>query len=323
MTLPGIQRRIARALTALPGVICATDINPQGHRKPHRDQPGQQSVQRRDHHRTRVRARAFGVAQPRPPSPGQCRALVQRRARLQPDRRVSHQAIGEADDGPRGPHLPFAGRTRGGAGDAVIERMSSLRLCGQRRRASGTSASETEAAMTTAASMGCGRLCSNQRNNISMRVITTAPTRPVTWVLDPDCSATAARPAGTYREALEEPGSQVGRTEPHHLAVALHLLALHLPVSEGGRRRDRVGECHQRDAKGTADERGQIRPLDPREGERGQALKQHTHQDDALGREQEDRRGIQTVTPARAHKNTATAAARHPRARPRHQRQHA
>jgi hypothetical protein len=323
MALPGIQRRIARALTALPGVICATDINPQGHTqassRPARP-AGRPATRPSPHSGTGSGFRRGSTATTRSRPVPRSRSTSRSPS---PDRRVSHQTIGEADDGPRGPHLAFAGRTRGGAGDAVIERMSSLRLCGQRRRASGTSASETEAAMTTAASMGCGRLCSNQRNNISMRVITTAPTRPVTWVLDPDCSATAARPAGTYREALEEPGSQVGRTEPHHLAVALHLLALHLPVSEGGRRRDRVGECHQRDAKGTADERGQIRPLDPREGERGQALKQHTHQDDALGREREDRRGIQTMTPARARKNTATAAARHPRARPRHQRQHA
>ena len=47
--------------------------------------------------------------------------------------------------------------------------------------------------MTTAASVGCGRLRNSPGTATSISTIMAAPTRPVTWVLAPDCSATAVR----------------------------------------------------------------------------------------------------------------------------------
>ena len=56
-----------------------------------------------------------------------------------------------------------------------------------------TSASDRDAAITTAASVGCGRLRSSPGTSTSIRTIAAAPTSPVTWVLAPACWATAVR----------------------------------------------------------------------------------------------------------------------------------
>ena len=55
------------------------------------------------------------------------------------------------------------------------------------------SASEIDAAITTAARVGCGRLRSSPGASSRIRVIATAPTNPVTCVFAPACSATAVR----------------------------------------------------------------------------------------------------------------------------------
>ena len=55
------------------------------------------------------------------------------------------------------------------------------------------SASDTDAAITTAPSTGCGRSANKPGNASSITRITPAPTRPVTCVRAPDCSATAVR----------------------------------------------------------------------------------------------------------------------------------
>ena len=55
------------------------------------------------------------------------------------------------------------------------------------------SASDSEAAITTAASVGCGRLRSSPGASSRISVIAAAPTSPVTCVLAPACSATAVR----------------------------------------------------------------------------------------------------------------------------------
>ena len=57
----------------------------------------------------------------------------------------------------------------------------------------GMSASESDAAMTTAASTGCGRFRNSPGTNRSMPAIMSAPTTPVSWLLAPACSATAVR----------------------------------------------------------------------------------------------------------------------------------
>ena len=55
------------------------------------------------------------------------------------------------------------------------------------------SASESDAAMTTAASVGCGRFRSSPGASTSISTIAAAPTTPVSCVLAPACSATAVR----------------------------------------------------------------------------------------------------------------------------------
>ncbi len=82
-----------------------------------------------------------------------------------------------------------------------------------------------------------------------------------------------ARAAGADREALEEAGGDVRRTDPDHLLVAAHPLAA--AGGERRRRRHRVGEGDDRDGHGTEEELGQVGPGHRRDGERREALRQH------------------------------------------------
>ena len=70
---------------------------------------------------------------------------------------------------------------------------NSVRRTRRSRSVSGMSASDTEAAITTAASVGCGRSWRRPGKNSRMSAIAAAPTRPVSWVFAPACSATAVR----------------------------------------------------------------------------------------------------------------------------------
>ncbi len=63
----------------------------------------------------------------------------------------------------------------------------------QRRTTAGTSARDSDAAITTAARAGCGRFFRSPGTATSSTTIAPAPTRPATWVLAPACSATAVR----------------------------------------------------------------------------------------------------------------------------------
>ena len=76
---------------------------------------------------------------------------------------------------------------------ATSERSSAVLRTRAKRRRTAMSASEIAAMMTTAASAVCGRSVSSPGTNRSMRATRPAPTRPVTCVLAPDCSATAVR----------------------------------------------------------------------------------------------------------------------------------
>ena len=67
------------------------------------------------------------------------------------------------------------------------------RRCFQSRTCPGMSASDSDAAITTAASVGCGRSRNKPGTNTSITAIRIAPTRPVTCVFAPACSATAVR----------------------------------------------------------------------------------------------------------------------------------
>ena len=70
---------------------------------------------------------------------------------------------------------------------------NSVRRCRLNRIVPRMSASESDAAITIAARVGCGRLRSSPGTSSRIRVIETAPTRPATWVFAPACSATAVR----------------------------------------------------------------------------------------------------------------------------------
>ena len=52
------------------------------------------------------------------------------------------------------------------------------------------SASDSDAAITTAASAGCGRSRSSPGTKSSISRMSAAPTTPVSWLRAPDCSAT-------------------------------------------------------------------------------------------------------------------------------------
>ena len=70
---------------------------------------------------------------------------------------------------------------------------NSVRRTRRSRSVSGMSASDTDAAITTAARVGWGRSWRRPGKNSRISTIAAAPTRPVTWVFAPACSATAVR----------------------------------------------------------------------------------------------------------------------------------
>ena len=88
------------------------------------------------------------------------------------------------------------------------------------------SASESDAAITTAASVGWGRSRSRPGTSSSISAIATAPTSPVTCVLAPACSATAVRePLVLTGKPWNSPARDVGGADADHLLVAVDLLA--------------------------------------------------------------------------------------------------
>ena len=112
-------------------------------------------------------------------------------------------------------------------------------------------------AMTTAASAVCGRFWSRLGANSSRSAIATAPTTP--GQLGPGAGGLRdrrARRAAADREALEEPGRQVGHAEPHHLLVRIDRRLESRGV--GAREHAGVGERHQRDRDAAGDDRHQV-----------------------------------------------------------------
>ena len=89
--------------------------------------------------------------------------------------------------------MPCSTPTRATPRNAATESRHSTRRWRQSRTRPGMSASDSDAAMTMAASVGCGRLRSSPGTNTSMSTIAAAPTTPVSCVLAPACSATAVR----------------------------------------------------------------------------------------------------------------------------------
>ena len=153
--------------------------------------------------------------------------------------------------------------------------------CRQSRTVAGMSASDSDAAMTTAASVGWGRLRSRPGTNSSIRVIASAPTSPVSWVLAPACSATAVRePLVLTGKPWKSPAAMLAAPMP----IISWSPSTSWPAAGGERRRgrDRVGERDERDAERAADQQRQVGERHVRHGERWEALGQRTDQRDAV-----------------------------------------
>ena len=126
-----------------------------------------------------------------------------------------------------------------------------------RRIVSGMSASESEAAITTAASVGCGRSRSRPGKKSRIRSDRGRADEPGDLGLRAGLLRhRGPRAAGADREALEQPGREVRRADADHLPLPVDLLA----GASGERRRgrDRVGQRDERDAEGAADQDAQV-----------------------------------------------------------------
>ena len=96
-------------------------------------------------------------------------------------------------DSPTATRMPGSTPSRATPSNATMDSQNSvLRRC-HNRRVPATSASEIAAPMTMAPSTGWGTYCISPVAKTRTTVITTAPTRPVSWELAPACSATAVR----------------------------------------------------------------------------------------------------------------------------------
>ncbi len=111
--------------------------------------------------------------------------------------------------------------------------------------------------MTTAASVGLGRFLSSPGTSTSISTISAAPTTPVSCVLAPACSATAVRdPLVLTGKPLEEPGGDIGDTDPDHLAIPIDLLPGARGECRGGG--DRVGQRDECDPERARDEQREV-----------------------------------------------------------------
>ena len=79
------------------------------------------------------------------------------------------------------------------ATDAVSDSTSADRRTDAYRRSAPRFSKDSAAVMTTAANADCGRSASNEFKKTIRTATRPAPTRPVTWLCAPDCSATAVR----------------------------------------------------------------------------------------------------------------------------------
>ncbi len=142
------------------------------------------------------------------------------------------------------------------------------------------SAREMAAAITTAASAVCGRSASRELKKSSRSATTDAPTSPVSWLLAPDCSATAVRePLVDTAKPWKNPGGQVGGPDADHLLVRVDLVAT--ASREARRRRDRVGQRDQRDADRRRQQRTDIAEVGPGQRRPRQPLREGPHRVDS------------------------------------------
>ena len=115
------------------------------------------------------------------------------------------------------------------------------------------STSSITAAITTAASVASGRLSNRPVRNSSVTIVSTATTRPDTWLFAPAPPLTAVfdrLPLTTM--PLARPDGEVGAAEPDQLAVGVDLVVVAGGVGLG--RAEALGEADQRDADRAAGE---------------------------------------------------------------------
>ena len=109
---------------------------------------------------------------------------------------------------------------------ATIDTTNSIRRCCQRRTVPGMSANDNDAVMTTDARTGWGRFRNSPGTNSSMAAIISGPGHPRELALGPGTLRhRGPRPARAHREALEQPGGEVGGADADHLLVGVDLLA--------------------------------------------------------------------------------------------------
>ena len=109
---------------------------------------------------------------------------------------------------------------------AAIESQNSVRRCRQSRTVAGMSASEIDAAITTAASVGCGRLrsrsgASNEQQHDRDRTDHARELALRTGLLGHRGWGTAR----AHGEPLEEPGRDVRHADADHLLAPVHVVA--------------------------------------------------------------------------------------------------
>ncbi len=151
------------------------------------------------------------------------------------------------------------------------------------------SASETDAEMTIAARVGCGRFRSRPGTKTSITVIAAGSHQARHLGLRSRLLGDRRpRPARAHGEPLEQARRDVGCSDADHLPVPVDLLAR--ASRERGCRGDRVRERHQRDPERTERERAHVRQRHPRDRERREPLRQRADQRHPTAREVEDRR---------------------------------
>ena len=150
-------------------------------------------------------------------------------------------------------------------------------------------ASDSAAAMTTAASADWGRSASRLlRKRSSTDDETRADEARELRLGAGLLGDRGARAARRDREPLEEAGGDVRGAHADHLLVGLQLVAA--SCREARRRRDGVGERHEHDADRRHGERADVVERRPRERRRREALRQGPDGRDAISGEVERRR---------------------------------
>ena len=147
----------------------------------------------------------------------------------------------------------------------MIERVNSVRRWCHSRLVAGTSASDSAAAMTIAPSVGCGTYCMRPVAKTRTRVMTPAPTTPVTCEREPACSATAVRdPLVLTGNPWKKPAAMFAAPIPIISWSPAHPLPP--PGGERGGGRHRVREGDDGDGHRSEEQGAEVAPRAPSGG---------------------------------------------------------